>query len=51
LRAECEEFIRCIRSGAEPRSSGRQGYANVRILACADESLKQEGLPVPTGLT
>jgi len=50
LRAECEEFVRCIRTGDSPRSSGRQGYANVRILACADESLRQHGMPIATGL-
>jgi len=50
LRAECEEFMRCIQSGEQPRASGRQGYANVRILACASESLRQQGVPVPTGL-
>ena len=36
LKAECEEFLRCIATGATPRSSGLQGYANVKILACAD---------------
>jgi len=50
LRAECEEFIRCIQTGATPRADGNQGYANVRILACADESLRQEGMPVMTNL-
>lgn len=50
LRAECLEFIHCIETGATPRSSGRQGYANVRILACADESLRQQGAPIETGL-
>ena len=50
LKAECEEFINCIASGNTPRTSGRQGYANVRILACADESLKHNGAPVATGL-
>lgn len=50
LKAECAEFLRCIRTGESPRSSGRQGYANVRILSCADESLRLGGAPVPTGL-
>lgn len=50
LRTECEEFIRCIETGDTPRSSGRQGYANVRILACADESLRMNGQPVETTL-
>jgi len=50
LRAECEEFLRCIRTGETPRASGSQGYANVRILACASESLRQQGMPVATNL-
>jgi predicted dehydrogenase len=50
LKAECAEFVRCIQTKAEPRSSGRQGYANVRILSCADESLRGFGAPVETGL-
>jgi predicted dehydrogenase len=50
LKAECAEFIRCIETGDKPRASGCQGYANVRILACADESLKQQGMPVATNL-
>jgi predicted dehydrogenase len=50
LKAECAEFVRCIQTGASPRSSGRQGYANVRILACADDSLRGFGAPVETGL-
>ena len=50
LRAECSEFIRCIQSGEQPRADGRQGYANVRILTSADESLKGLGQPVTTNL-
>jgi predicted dehydrogenase len=50
LKAECAEFVRAIQSGDAPRSSGRQGYANVRILSCADESLRQGGAAVETGL-
>ena len=50
LKAECEEFIHCIKTGSTPRSSGRQGYANVRILACADKSLRANGAPVETNL-
>jgi predicted dehydrogenase len=50
LKEECLDFIRSIETGAEPRASGRQGYANVRILACGDDSLRQGGVPVVTGL-
>jgi len=43
LKRECEEFVRCIARGATPRSSGRQGYENVSILASADASLRHGG--------
>jgi len=46
LRAECEEFLRCIRNGDKPRADGWQGYQNVRILAAADLSIKRSGEPV-----
>jgi predicted dehydrogenase len=50
LRAQCAEFIRSIQTGEPARSSGRQGYANVRILASAASSLRSGGAPVETGL-
>ncbi len=50
LKEECQDFIRSIETGTPPRASGRQGYANVRILSAADESLRQGGAPVETGL-
>lgn len=43
LRAECAHFIECIRSGEEPRSSGRVGAQVVRVLAAAEQSLKEGG--------
>jgi predicted dehydrogenase len=46
LKRECEEFVRCIAERAVPRSSGRQGYENVQILAAADESLRSGGAAV-----
>jgi predicted dehydrogenase len=46
LRAECEEFLRCIRTGGQPRSNGRQGLTNVRILAAGQRSLGLNGQPV-----
>jgi predicted dehydrogenase len=39
LAAEMEDFLRCIETGALPRSSGRGGLAVVRALEKADESL------------
>jgi len=43
LRAECSHFIECIRSGAEPRSSGRVGAQVVKILEGAQKSLHSGG--------
>jgi predicted dehydrogenase len=41
LRIECEHFIECIRSGAEPRSDGNSGLRVVRVLEQLQESLDQ----------
>ena len=46
LKLECQHFIDCIRTGAEPVTSGRLGLDVVRILEAADESLKQRGVSV-----
>ena len=46
LRAECEEFLRCIRTGETPRTNGRQGFTNVKILAAGQQSLGANGQPV-----
>jgi predicted dehydrogenase len=32
LRLECEHFVECLRSGAQPRSDGRSGLRVVRVL-------------------
>ncbi|MEZ5339063.1 MAG: Gfo/Idh/MocA family oxidoreductase [bacterium] len=50
LKAECQEFIDCIRTGRTPRSSGRQGYANVKLIELGCESLRNNGAPLNTGL-
>ncbi|NLT43038.1 MAG: Gfo/Idh/MocA family oxidoreductase [Anaerolineae bacterium] len=43
LKAECRHFVDCIRSGAEPRSSGRVGAQVVRVLEAAQASLVNGG--------
>lgn len=48
LKAECLEFIDCIKTGKAARTSGRQGHANVCILSAADKSLASRGKPIPT---
>jgi predicted dehydrogenase len=40
LRAECEDFLRCVESGGEPLSSGRQALETVRVLEAASESIR-----------
>ncbi len=39
LGAEMEEFLRCIETGAVPRTSGRSGMGVVKALEAADRSL------------
>jgi len=48
LQVECRHFLDCIRSGATPISSGRNGADLVRILEAADRSLKSGGAQQPT---
>ncbi len=46
LLAECEHFVDCVRSGARPRSDGRQGLAVVRVLEAGERSIRAGGAPV-----
>ncbi|MCK5036575.1 MAG: Gfo/Idh/MocA family oxidoreductase [Candidatus Sabulitectum sp.] len=39
LHSEMEEFLRCIETGATPRTSGRSGMGVVKALEIADKSL------------
>jgi predicted dehydrogenase len=32
LRIECEHFLECVRTGAQPRSDGHSGLRVVRVL-------------------
>jgi predicted dehydrogenase len=41
LRAECEHFIECVRTGATPRSDGVSGVRVVRVLEALQRSLEQ----------
>jgi predicted dehydrogenase len=47
LRLECQHFVDCIHSGAEPRSSGRVGLKVVRVLEASQRSLLNGGLKEP----
>jgi predicted dehydrogenase len=44
LRAECEHFIDCIRSGTSPRSDGTTGLKIVKILESAQRSMTNGGI-------
>jgi predicted dehydrogenase len=46
LKIECQHFLDCIKSGAEPKSSGLDGLNVVRVLEAASESLKNGGAMV-----
>jgi predicted dehydrogenase len=46
LKTECEHFLDCIRTGAEPFTSGKQGLQVIQILEAANVSLKNGGARV-----
>jgi len=46
LTAECRHFLGCVRDGSATRSDGRQGLEVVRILAGAERSLREGGVPI-----
>lgn len=50
LSLEVQHFLDCCKTGAVPRSSGRDGLAVVRVLEAADESMRRGGTPVETRL-
>ena len=46
LQTGCQHFIDCIQNGHRPLTDGVVGLRVVRALEAAEESLKQDGLPV-----
>lgn len=46
LRLECEDFANAIRHGTTPRANGAVGLAVVRILAAAQQSMREGGAAV-----
>ena len=46
LRVECQTYLDAIADGRPPRSDGRDGLRVVKVLAAADESMKNGGIPV-----
>lgn len=52
LRIELEHFLDCLRTGATPRSCGKEGLRVVRVLEALQASLEAEGesmAPAPEG--
>jgi predicted dehydrogenase len=47
LKNQCQHFLECLTTGAEPRSSGAAGLDVVRTMAAIDQSLRAGGVPVP----
>ncbi|HLZ70659.1 MAG TPA: Gfo/Idh/MocA family oxidoreductase [Dehalococcoidia bacterium] len=45
LEVECAHFIDCVRSGSTPQSDGEAGLRVVRLLAAAEQSLRDDGRP------
>ncbi len=50
LRAECQHFLTCVRSGEPPLSDGMAGLAVVAVLEAANHSLEKDGLRQPVRL-
>ncbi len=46
LKAECQHFLDCIKTGSKPDSSGLEGLKVVQILEASSESLKRGGTRV-----
>ena len=49
LRLECDQFVKSIQGGGPPPSDGTNGLKVVKVLAAADQSLKNGGVPVEIG--
>ena len=43
LARKIRHFVHCIKQGTTPITDGRSGLRVVRILAAAEESIRQEG--------
>jgi len=43
LKAECDHFLDCIRSGCAPLTGGEQGLAVVRVLEAIQRSTQHGG--------
>ena len=46
LKAQCQHFLDCIKTGEKPLSSGVEGLQVVQVLEAASESLRMGGAKV-----
>jgi predicted dehydrogenase len=51
LKAECQHFLDCIRTGQAPLTDGHKGLEVVKILEASSASLKLQGSPIKLGPT
>jgi predicted dehydrogenase len=49
LRLECEDFANAIRTGSQPRASGKAGLEVVRVLATAQEVFEKQTVAAMAG--
>jgi predicted dehydrogenase len=49
LRAECEDFLSCVRTGATPRASAARALDVLATLEAIDRSCAADGAPVTVG--
>ena len=48
LKQECLHFLDCVRTGARPRTDGREGLRVLRVLSRASEALLADRRPAPS---
>ena len=46
LRAECEHFLNCVRTGESPKTDGREGLRVLHVLRASQTSLNQNGCKI-----
>jgi UDP-2-acetamido-3-amino-2,3-dideoxy-glucuronate N-acetyltransferase len=46
LRAECQDYIKCMKSRDRPKSDGHKGLQVLEILSCCQRSLERNGAVV-----
>jgi hypothetical protein len=47
LRLECQHFLECVRQRKQPLSDGRDGLRVLEVLEAAQQSLRNNGVPIP----